>query len=63
MRLIHGRGIGVQRAAVQSRLGTHPLVARYWDAPESSGGATVATLVDHDLGSASPTSDRATPSR
>jgi DNA-nicking Smr family endonuclease len=46
VRLIHGRGIGAQRAAVQRLLSTHPLVARYWDAPESSLGATMAILVE-----------------
>lgn len=44
VRLIHGRGTGVQRAAVQRLLATHPLVTRYWDAPESGLGATMATL-------------------
>jgi DNA-nicking Smr family endonuclease len=46
VRLVHGRGIGVQRAAVQRLLAGHPLVRRYWDAPESSLGATVVELVD-----------------
>jgi DNA-nicking Smr family endonuclease len=46
VRLIHGRGIGAQRAAVQRLLATHPLVSRYWDAPESSLGATIAILAD-----------------
>lgn len=45
VRVIHGRGIGVQRAAVQRLLATHPLVARYWDAPESALGATVVEFV------------------
>ena len=46
IRLIHGRGIGVQRASVQSLLATHPLVAGYADAPEDRGGrgATVVRL-------------------
>lgn len=44
VRLIHGRGIGVQRAAVQRRLATHPLVRRYWDAPGSGLGATLVEL-------------------
>jgi DNA-nicking Smr family endonuclease len=44
VRLIHGRGIGVQRAIVQSLLSTHPLVLRYADAPEDRGGRG-ATLV------------------
>jgi DNA-nicking Smr family endonuclease len=44
VRLIHGRGIGVQRAMVQSLLAAHPLVLRYADAPEDHGGRG-ATLV------------------
>jgi DNA-nicking Smr family endonuclease len=48
VRLIHGRGIGVQRAAVQRLLASHPLVRRYWDAPESSRGATIVELVAPD---------------
>jgi DNA-nicking Smr family endonuclease len=46
VRLIHGRGIGVQRGIVQNTLDEHPLVAEFWDAPESHLGATVARLVD-----------------
>lgn len=46
VRLVHGRGIGVQRAAVQRLLAAHPLVVRYWDAPESALGATVVVLAD-----------------
>ena len=45
VRLIHGRGKGVQRAAIQRLLRGHPLVERYWDAPESHLGATVVQLV------------------
>jgi DNA-nicking Smr family endonuclease len=44
VRLIHGRGIGVQRAIVQSLLASHPLVAAYADAPPERGGRG-ATLV------------------
>jgi len=44
VRLIHGRGIGVQRARVQQVLRGHPLVESYGDAPESHLGATVARL-------------------
>jgi DNA-nicking Smr family endonuclease len=46
VRLIHGRGIGVQRAIVQSLLAAHPLVVAYADAPEERGGrgATLARL-------------------
>ncbi|MCC7032799.1 MAG: Smr/MutS family protein [Acidobacteria bacterium] len=46
VRLIHGRGTGAQRAAVQRLLASHPLVDRYWDAPESCLGATVAELAE-----------------
>jgi dsDNA-specific endonuclease/ATPase MutS2 len=42
VRLIHGRGIGVQRRAVHTVLATHPAVESFWDAPESHLGATVA---------------------
>lgn len=44
VRLIHGRGIGVQRSIVQSLLARHPLVNDYADAPEDRGGRG-ATLV------------------
>jgi DNA-nicking Smr family endonuclease len=48
VRLIHGRGIGVQRASVQSLLGHHPLVAGFADAPPERGGrgATLVRLRD-----------------
>jgi dsDNA-specific endonuclease/ATPase MutS2 len=44
VRLIHGRGIGVQRRIVQGVLARHPLVAGYADAPPERGGAG-ATIV------------------
>ena len=44
VRLIHGRGKGVQRGIVQAALEKHPLVEEFWDAPESHLGATVARL-------------------
>ena len=46
VRLIHGRGIGVQRRIVQSVLAKHPLVAAFADAPPDRGGvgATVVRL-------------------
>ncbi len=44
VRLIHGRGKGVQRGIVQQALERHPLVAEFWDATESHLGATVARL-------------------
>jgi DNA-nicking Smr family endonuclease len=46
VRLIHGRGKGVQRAVVQALLAGHPLVSRFFDAPAGRGGwgATVVML-------------------
>ena len=44
VRLIHGRGKGVQRGIVQQTLESHPLVVEFWDAPETHLGATVARL-------------------
>jgi DNA-nicking Smr family endonuclease len=44
VRLIHGRGRGVQRGIVQATLEQLPLVEEFWDAPESHLGATVARL-------------------
>jgi DNA-nicking Smr family endonuclease len=44
VRLIHGRGRGVQRGIVQATLEKHPLVESFDDAPESHLGATLAIL-------------------
>jgi len=44
VRLIHGRGKGVQRAAIRRLLASHPLVADCWDAPESHLGVTLVRL-------------------
>lgn len=44
VRLIHGRGKGVQRGIVQQALERHPLVVEFWDAAETHLGATVARL-------------------
>ena len=44
VRLIHGRGKGVQRGIVQAALEKHELVEEFWDAAESHLGATVARL-------------------
>ena len=45
VRLVHGRGRGVQRGIVQAALDRHPLVESFHDAPESHLGATVALLI------------------
>jgi DNA-nicking Smr family endonuclease len=44
VRLIHGRGRGVQRGIVQAALEKHPLVESFDDAPDSHLGATIAIL-------------------
>ncbi len=44
IRIIHGRGRGIQRGMVHALLGGHPLVLEYWDAPDAHLGATVARL-------------------
>jgi len=46
IRLIHGRGTGVQRGIVQQALERHPLVEEFWDASDAHLGATVARLRD-----------------
>ena len=48
VRLIHGRGVGVQRRTVHEVLRNHPSVAEFRDAPESHLGATIAQLVFFD---------------
>ena len=46
VRIIHGRGIGVQRELVRKTLERTPFVASFGDAPAEAGGwgATIATL-------------------
>jgi DNA-nicking Smr family endonuclease len=44
VRLIHGRGRGVQRGIVQAALEKHSLVEAFDDAPDSHLGATIAIL-------------------
>jgi DNA-nicking Smr family endonuclease len=45
VRIVHGRGRGVQRGIVQAALERHPLVAEFRDDSDSHLGATVARLV------------------
>jgi dsDNA-specific endonuclease/ATPase MutS2 len=45
VRIVHGKGIGVQRRIVREILSSDPRVRGFADAPDSSGwGATVAIL-------------------
>src|SRR5919202_1858350 len=44
VRLIHGRGRGVQRGIVQATLDRHPRVVEFWDDTASHLGATIARL-------------------
>lgn len=45
LRIIHGRGIGVQREIVRKTLARTPFVASFCDAPAETGGWG-ATVVD-----------------
>jgi dsDNA-specific endonuclease/ATPase MutS2 len=44
VRIVHGRGRGVQRGIVQAALERHPMVVEFWDDPNAHLGATVAKL-------------------
>ena len=44
VRIVHGRGRGVQRGIVQATLERHPVVVEFWDDLESHLGATRARL-------------------
>ncbi len=45
IRIVHGRGRGVQRGIVQATLERHPLVAEFRDDTDSHLGATIVRLV------------------
>ncbi|MBR9981873.1 MAG: Smr/MutS family protein [Desulfatitalea sp.] len=47
VRVIHGKGTGMQKARVRSLLEKHPLVSAFKDAPPAAGGwgATVVALI------------------
>jgi DNA-nicking Smr family endonuclease len=44
LRLVHGRGTGVQRGIVQNALEKHPLVEAFWDDADAHLGATWCRL-------------------
>jgi dsDNA-specific endonuclease/ATPase MutS2 len=44
VRVIHGRGQGVQRGIVQAALDRHPRVVEFWDDTAAHLGATIARL-------------------
>mgnify|MGYP003346792627 CR=1 FL=1 len=45
VRLVHGRGKGVQRGIVQQTLDRHPSVVEFWDDTQAHLGATIARLI------------------
>jgi dsDNA-specific endonuclease/ATPase MutS2 len=53
VRIIHGRGIGVQREMVRKVLERTPFVSWYGDAPAEAGGwgATIVTLIPPSVAS------------
>lgn len=44
VRLVHGRGRGVQRGIVQATLDAHSKVLEFWDDPAAHLGATIVRL-------------------
>jgi DNA-nicking Smr family endonuclease len=48
VRLVHGRGRGVQRGIVQNALERHPCVVEFWDDTDAHLGATFARIAVQD---------------
>ena len=44
VRIVHGRGRGIQRGMVQAALDRHPDVEAFWDDTSAHLGATIARL-------------------
>ena len=44
VRIVHGRGRGIQRGIVQAALERHPMVVEFWDDPAAHLGATCVRL-------------------
>ena len=49
VRLIHGRGRGVQRARIRALLARHPLVIEARDAPPDRGGVGATIVLLHGV--------------
>ena len=45
VRVVHGHGMGVLRKTLHEFFGSHPLVERFYPAPQQEGGAG-ATIVE-----------------
>ena len=56
VRLVHGRGRGVQRGIVQAALERHPRVSEFWDDPAAHLGATIARLNGSSTAAVNPPS-------
>lgn len=59
VRLIHGRGKGVQRAQIRQKLAADPRVARFEEAPAGRGGWGATLVWLHALAAVGATADQA----